>query len=316
MTANTFLLSLGLLYFDRQNVKWPTPALSISGASAGLYQQPVTVAPGDTLSVFSGARSISADSSTVFTMTLSPINVDPIYRFTWTAGTAPGLRVARAVDLSAQTVAVTLNANETVTVAASAGSFSSAAVGDNVFVPGVGTGDPAGPFSESNVGFWVVLSKDGTSSSVVLSRRAGESFSGVTESVLVSSAGQLRVFSSGPVQRGDSVDVVAGFTAPVLRSYVVHEVTATWFEVVASDPLPPSEVGTGGTPPAFYNSAKAAILVTVDQECALSVNGVSERVAPVLAGSVPGFYAKSAPVYSLSITNRSAQVLSARVVGV
>lgn len=316
MTANSYQLSVSLNFFDASNAKWPTPLLSITAPGLGLYSQPAVIQPGDSYTFFSGQRSTASDSTTVYTMTLSPIPVDPIYRFTHSAGTAPVLRTARAVDLSPQTITVTLNTNETVTVTASSGSFSSAQVGDSVFIPGVATGDSAGPFSETNVGWWVVLSKSSTT--LTMCRRTGESFSGTGESVTVAAAGDFQVMSPGPVQRGDGVDVIAGFTAAILRSYTVREVAPTWFEIVASDPLPTSEVGTAtATPPRFYTAAKRLVWLLVDQEASVAVNGADPiPVSPVVAGHLPGPFIWSGPVYSLVATNRSAQELNALARGI
>lgn len=269
---------------------------------------------GETVTFFDGSRSIGGDSTTVLTLSLSPLEVDPIYRFTWTSGTAPGFRTARSVDLSGQSVSIQLNANQTVTVTGPAGSFASAQVADEVLVPGVLTGDASGPFSEANVGFWVVLAK--TSSTLQLARRATASFSGVTETVAVVTTGQLQVFAPGPVQVGDYVDVLASFSAPVRRSYQVTEVSPAWFEVVASDPLPSLEVGTAAAPPIFYSNAWKVAWLQVDQEATYSLNGgAAQRLAPLVPGSTAGDFWTTGPVWSLSVTNRSAQILNASLRG-
>lgn len=316
MTASTFLFNASLAYYDASNGKWSQPPFFATAPALGPYDQAAQVPPGESLTLFSGQRTITADTTTIFTMTLSPIPVDPIYRFSWTSGTAPGLHTDRGINLSSQTVTVTLNSNETVTIVANSGSFTAVQVGDQVFVPGTLTGDAAGPFNAANTGFWTVLSKAG-STTLTLARRTGESFSGISESVTVAAASDFQVASPGPVQRGDGVDVLAGFSAPILRIYTVREVTATWFEVVASDPLPTSEVGTGGTPPAFYTAAKRLIWVMVDQEATVTVNGgTPQRVSPLVAGQVPGFFIASSPVYSLAVANRSAQTMKVSVRGV
>ncbi len=313
--TSQYILQLALATYDAQGQKTTPPATTIYAPASFPYEQGATILPGASYTFFDGSRAIAADSTTAFTLSLSPLAMDPLYRFTWSGGTVPQLRISRAVDLSTHTITLTLNANQTLSVAASSGNFASAQVGDQVLVPGVLTGDTAGPFSEANVGFWVVLAKDGSSATLQLTRRSSESFSGLSESVTVASAAQFQVFAPGPVQVGDAVDVSAGFSVAVKRSYVVWEVSPTWFEVVVSDPLPILEVGVAGTPPTFYSNPKKVIWLQVDQEALVQVNGGSQRLAPVVPGQVSGQWLSTGPVWSLTVTNRSAQSMQAKVVG-
>jgi len=310
-------LTVGLTAFDAVGRKVDFPTLYITDEVAPQpYQQTLPVPPSTTVTFFDGTRSISANSTTVFTLTLSPLVLDPVYRLTWTAGTAPMLRTPRYVDLTDLLVTITVNANETATFASDDGIFSAVQVGDTIFIPGVSTGDPAGPFSEANCGFWNVLARSTDGSTMQLARRAGQPFSALGELVTVIAVGDLVAFSSGPVQIGDSVYISAGFSQPILRTWRVRELTATWFEIVASDPLPSTEVQTAGTPPVFYSSAKRALVLTVDQEADAVINGVSRRLSPPSPGSVPAVLALTGPVYSLSVTSRAAVAANAAAWGV
>lgn len=318
MPRSKTLLSVSLVAYDAQGSRTEFPELFITDESSPPlpFRESIALQPGASYTFYDGTRTTAADATTVFTLSLSPLVLDPVYRFTWSGGTNPALRVARATNLAAVLTTVTVNANETATFSAAAGTFSAAQVGDSVFVPGVVTGDPAGPFSEANAGFWTVLAKNGTGSQLQLSRRAGESFSAYGETVTPGAAGDFVVYGPGPVQVGDYVAVV-GFSAPVNRTWRVREVVPTWFEVVASDPLPSSEVGTAGTPPAFYSQAKRIAAVAADQQLDLVVDGVQQpRLAPVSPGSVPGVRLQTGPTFSLVVTNASANVANVSVWGV
>ncbi len=308
--VSQYVLQLGLAVYDAAGNK-SAPAATIFGDAEFPVEQGASISPGTTHTFFDGTRSIAADATSILAFTLSPINVDPIYRFMWTGGAHLGLRTSRAVDLSAKSVTMALNANETVTLTTDPGSFTSVVSSDWLFIPGVKTGDPIGPFSEENVGYWVILSKDVAGGVLQLARIAPAGFSGRSETVVVSTAPQLLAFSAGPVQIGDSVDVQAGFSLPILRSYVVSALTPDWFEIVASDPLPSFEQGVAAVPPVFYYDAQQVSWLQVDQEALVVANGVAKRLSPVVPGVVSGQWLSTGPNWSLAVTNRSARVMKA-----
>lgn len=318
MPRSQTLLSVSLVAYDSQGNRVDFPSLFLVDESSSPlpYREAVALQPGGSYTFFDGTRTTGADGTTVFTLALSPLVLDPVYRFTWTGGTSPALRTPRAVSLAAVATTVTVNANETATFAAPAATFAAAQVGDSVFVPGVVTGDSASPFNEANAGFWTVLAKNGAASQLQLARRVGESFSAFGETVIPVSASDFVVFGPGPVQVADYVRVV-GFSAAVNRTWRVREVVPTWFEVVASDPLPSAEVGAAGTPPTFYSQAKRLLGVTTDQQVDPTVNGVAlPRLVPVSPGSVPGVLLETGPVFSLAVTNASANVANVSAWGV
>jgi len=314
--VTSYNVLLSLLTYDSNNNKTGFPNVSFTDESPLPFEITETVPPGTTLSLFNGTRTVSIAPSTVFTLTLSPLVIDPLYRMTWTAGTNPVLRTDRGVDLTGRSVAVTMLANETVTVDALVNDFSGVLVGDTVCIPGLLTGDSAGPFNEANVGFWQVLSKNNTSSQLQLARAPSTGFSGITETVTVTSASQFFVYSPGPVQIGDYVNIVNGFSSPVCRTWKIQSVTSRWFEIMASDPLPSLEVGTAGASMDFYSHNKRFFYLLVDQEAEATLNSVMTRISPSQAGYMSGLLAKSGPSYSLSVTNKSAQPLSLKVRGV
>lgn len=315
-TQPRFSFTTSLTVFNPDGNRFLGPPVVASGPASAPYEQGADIQPGGSYTFFDGTRTIAADGTTVFTFTLSPLNVDPIYRFTWSAGTRPGLRTDRGIDLSGLPVTIGVNSNETITMSAAAGSFLPVQVADEIMIPGLTTGDPAGPFSEANVGRWIVLAKNGGSSILQLSRPIGTSFSALGQTVTVASAAQVVAMSPGPVRIGDSVRVISGFSDPICRAYVVSQVAPDWFEIVTSEALPSVEVGAAGVPPIFYSNAKVFAMMSFDQELSLAVNGASPQPwSPISPGQVPGFWAQTGPIWSLRAINRSAQVLRALVRG-
>lgn len=276
---------------------------------------PYTIDPGATATLFSNSRTTTGDGTTQYTLALSALS-STRYRFTWTGGTNPTLRTARALSLSGRTVTVTANANLTLTMATQTGDWSAVQVGDTVFVPDTTTGDGASPLNIMNVGYWTVLAVAGDGSSVQLARPVGSGFIGYSQAVPLTTNAQVVAYSAAGVQVGDSVDVNAGFTGPILQTYTVVAVTSTWFEVVSSLPLPSSAVATpGASGVQFYNVAKRWIRVEADQLCVVRYNGDAgntNKVAPWAPADSDnvGHDEKTGPVWSLAVVNLSSAPLN------
>lgn len=273
---------------------------------------PYTVDPGATFTLFSGTRATSLDNTTEFQLTASAIvGATNRYRFTWdTVGTAPVFRTDRNLTPNGHTMTMTANANQTETMTSSTvGDFAAVQVGDWVFLPDPSTGDAASPFSPLNTGYWTVLSKDGTSTTLQLARLPGVAFSGTTEVVAVTSNTQVWAFSAAGVQVGDSVSVSAGFSPAVFGTYAVVAVTSKWFEVIATQPLPVTQTAVPGTTGMqFYNVAKRWFKVEYDQVCVLRINGDTTNNntcgpwSPA-DGDNTGWHEKVGPTWSLVVVN-------------
>lgn len=320
MDATLKLSDLTLAFGDRSTATspqkkffdWQVDAtVSVSNPKS----EPYSVPAGQSLLLFSGVRTILADVTTEWMISLSSLASDR-YRFTNSAGTAPGLRTARAVDLDAQTAVWTSNANLTATLVSDVGSFSVAQVDDILFVPGTSTGDVAGPFSSSNEGYWIIMSISANGSTVQLGRPTGTAFTAATETAALTDPDQIQVFSSAGVQVGDGVTVSAGFATAVLKSYNVVAVNPYWFEVVSTSPLPVAATAIPGVSGIqFYSSAKCYVEMYADQECVLRLNGDTSdanRISPWQAGDINqlGRYVKSGPAWSATVVNKSQQELS------
>jgi hypothetical protein len=282
----------------------------ISGISVSNFKtEGYTIQVGGTLNAFNGARATSVASDTVFSMALT--SLDPSrYRLSWTGGTDPVFRNSRGVACSGVSMALTVNANATLTVVAGSAIFTSVQAGDSVYIPGVTTGESSGPFSPLNEGGWIVLSKSG-SNSLTLVRAPGTDFVGVTETQTPSADSQFRVFSSAGVQVGDSVDISQGFSIGSLNTFDIVLVTDTFVDIESAIPLANE---TGITPGAsgiqFFFSVKSFLYVEASQQVALRLNGdsgVTQRICPVPTddGSLaPGNYMKRGPVWSIQIVNK------------
>lgn len=266
------------------------------------------VAPGAEITLFSGIRTLTANGSTNYALSLSTL--DPSrYRLTWAgAGTDPTFRTARSVAVAATTLTLTLLANQTLTVTCSAGAvFGAVVVGDIVTIPGVATGDTA-LFDPLNEGDWIVMAA--TSTTLTLKRDAGTVFSGASEAQAVASNSEFFVYSADGVQVDDILDITAGFTSDTLRSYRVLSVTSKWVEFVSSLPLAAQTVVPGASGIAFYSSAKRFVYLEADQEIAVKFNGntgENDRIEPMVAGteSGRGWAEKFGTAYSLVVKNRS-----------
>lgn len=314
------LTSSSLAYADlgatsnplKRNVDW---AIQRSYPVRNAGGTPLTLAPGETVSVFSGARSTSIGSSTSFRLALSPLS--PVrYRFTNDAGTLPALRTDRGLLVAGTPITATVNANSTLTLSAAPGTFTGTVSTDTLFIPGVSTGDSASPFSSINEGYWVVLSVAINGSSVQLSRPSGTSFSGVSELVTPSTDDQVQTYSALGVQVGDKVTITAGFDISVQGTYSVSAVNPKWFEVLAIQPLPTGVSAVPGVSGIqFYTLAKRYLRVEVDQECVLRLNGDTtdlNRLTPWVAGDPENtsFFEKVGPTWSATIVNKSTSSLN------
>lgn len=304
---------------QRRHFDWGRSIQAIPVTNPKSY--PYTIPAGQTASIFSGTRTTTIDNTTGFTISQSPL-LPTRYRFDGNIGTAPGLRVDRGFTASFQTYTWDLGGIPGVMALQSStvGAFAAVQINDNLWVPGLTTGDVAGPFNALNEGMWVVVAKDPSSSVVALSRPPGSTNPGFSESVVVGAIPDaLQFFSPTGVQIGDTVDISNGFFPAALQSFIVVEVTSKWFEVIAPSGLP---VGMSGQPTAtgmiFYSSAKRLVIVEADQEIAVQYNGDTtqlNRVSPIAPADPEqtGFEWKWGTTWSLSIVNRSSMPVNVNV---
>lgn len=315
MNGTLKLIGTTLAYADvgvtsnptRKYADWATQR---TYAVANPKTEPYTVDPGATLTVFNGVRTTAVDGTTQFTLALSTL-APTRYRFTFSAGTDPILRTARALALATKSVTVTVNNNLTVTMASAALDWTAVQVGDTVFIPDTTTGDAAAPFNPLNVGYWTVLAVAGDGSSVQLARPSGTGFVGFSEVVTVASNAQVLAFSAAGVQVNDKVRISAGFSTTVQGTYKIIAVTSKWFEITSTLPLPTGVSALpGATGIQFFSSAKRYMRVEGDQSFILRWNGDASNLNQIdpwapADGDQTGWDEKCGPVWSAIIVNLS-----------
>jgi hypothetical protein len=273
------------------------------------------VVAGDSYTFFNGSRTTAIDGTTAFDVTANPALAN-VYRFTRSAGTVPALRTARTPVLGGApfaTLSVVVQADASVTMQLTDGTWGDVVAGDTVFIPGASTGDAATPIDILNEGLWIVLAV--LSSTVIQCGRAtGETFSGTSSSVTLTSTSQVLAFSAAGVQLDDSVAISNAFAASTQKTFTVSQVTPSWFEVTSTTVIP---LETGKLPTAtgmiFYSSAKRFVRVECDQELVVRLNGATTdylRTSPVDPADTEqvGWFEVFGPVWSLTVVNKSSQI--------
>lgn len=262
--------------------------------------------PGDEKIIFDGTRTTTVDGSTQFNVTM----IDALtgrYRIAWSGGNHPGFRTVRSMTITGA-LTLTALANNSLFIEASSGSpFSNVQSGDNIYLD-------AAEFNPINGGFWSVLNSAG--SSMTLVRFPGEDFSGVSETVTLSSQSSILAYSPTGVQVGDKVTISSGFAVALRRTFRVEAVTSNWIEIFSSTALPSqTNIQPDSTGMRFYTSAKKFLRVEADQECVIRVNSDSTDnniVSPWSAGDFyqMGEYARTGPTWALKIINKSSMALN------
>lgn len=306
-----------------QLVNWTKKLLNISVTRPSSRQY--FLDPNQTLTIFDGQRSTAIDGTTAFTVTLSPLSSSR-YRITNSAGTAPAFRTARALSLSGIAVTFAIVANGTVEVSVTpANTFVNVQVGDQVWIPGVTTGDATGPFNQANEGLWSVLAVSAISGQaarkLTLKRLNTSDPEGSSETVTPPLDTDFIAFSAAGVQPDDHVEFASSNWSQTLRSsFLVDRVTPTWFEIISTESLP-LDVGVlpSSTGLIFYNDSKRFVRVEADQEAAIRFNGDSGslvRISPLSPADpdAAGWIEKFGPTWSLAVVNRTPYQMTLTVI--
>lgn len=298
-----------------KRVDWSQKFLGIpvSNPKSNAYE----IEPGATSIIFDGAKVTLADNTTAYDLSLSALDSSR-YRITWTGGTAPQFRTPRGISIAGATVAVAVNSNNSVTLIVAGGNFTGAVVGDDVLIPGLVSGDAAGPFNAINTGYWTVIGV--TATTLTLARPQGMGFEAIAEAAIATATGDILVYSTAGIQIGSVVDLLVGFQGPALKSYRILAVTPTWFEVQSTVPLA-AEAGVvpGTSGIQFYTAAKRFLRMEFDQECVLRFNGDAGSyniVTPWQPGDpdLVGECVKVGTTWRLVVVNRTTATLHLLVI--
>lgn len=271
------------------------------------------ISPGQEKLIFDGTRSIALDNTTVIDFALVTGTADR-YRFTWSGGTDPAFRTARTFSIAGASVTVAAQANSTAVLTVTGGSFTGITVGDTLWI------NSTSAFNPVNQGFWTVLAVSATSMTVARADGTNNMYS--EGPIVVVSAADFKAFSADGVQVGDKLEVSAGFSTSILRSYSIVAVTSTYLEVSSTATLPNQSSilpGIGGM--LVFTALKRWLRIEADQECVIRVNGDTssfQRLSPWASGDQTkiGEYVKTGPVWSLKILNKSVFPANAIIISV
>ena len=279
--------------------KWnrDTQGLSVDEPSS----QCVDLPAGQSLSLFSGIISSSADATTTWDIALKPGSSN-VYRISHNGGTAPAFRTDRTEGSDATTeVTVTKNA-KLLTFQATGGTIW------DLFSGGVQVGDEVrvgSGFNAANQGKYKILSFSIDSFTV-------ENEIGQAEGPVVLGAGfadVVNIFSADGVQVGQKVDIVAGFSSVSFGTYEIVDVNPDYIEFFSSESLP-SETAVSNNPDAIliYNNAKQFLYIESDKKLDIKINGstVTNEIIPMTAGTTkkPGIFMSSASIKNAEIVNK------------
>lgn len=257
---------------------------------------PIALAPGVTQTIMSLTRTLSFSGATSFVIADVPGSTDVQIQ------TSFGQRVGRTDGDSTTQWTVTRTNNLTrlfFTGTGTAPNFSSMQVGDGVTL---GAG-----FNTFNQGDFTIvnLSVSGTYIEFVNPIGTGET-------VLA----QVDVYSNGPVQVGDVIDISNGaFSYPNQGQFKITRVTDTLVEFSNPNAVPETVTGvTSGF--VVYPVAAKWMLMAVDHRIKIAFNGEATfgtEVEPPVDGDInnnPGLLLKRGKIFQLDITNPGLSVAS------
>jgi len=279
---------------QRQNFKWTreTTDFSISSALSETFQ----TAPGATQALFSGTRSLTQDNTTTYSLALAPFSTST-YQLSYVSGMVPGFRTLRTIGTNATSQVTTSINGPVLTYTFTGGTLpnlSSVQVGDQVLI--------GNQFNLANQGIFQIISTTSTSISVV-------NPTGYVQGPITLGSGyatQLRIFSAGNVQVGDTLVINSGFSPVSQNSYEITQVTDSYVQFSYAGALPTETVTTEVT---AYTMAKTMIYMECDQKCEILINGAvtGPIVTPIVSNGVayPGLFLLNSVIWSLSVTNNS-----------
>jgi hypothetical protein len=281
------------------HVKWnrDLQALSVSEPTSKCVDLP----SGQSLSLFSGTVSTSADGTTTWDIALAP-NSSTKYRISHNGGTAPAFRTSRNEGHDATTqVTITKNAKLLTFTSTGGTAFDlitgSVQVGDEVRV--------GAAFNSANQGKYKILSF--TATSFTVENEIGQAEGPIT--LGASFATEINIFSQDGVQVGDKVDILSGFSSVTFGTYDIVDVSHDYIEIYSGESLP-TEAGVSNSPDAFliYRDAKQFLFIESDKKLDIKINGstITNEIIPMTAGTAkkPGFFMSSASIKSAEIINK------------
>lgn len=257
---------------------------------------------GQSLSLFAGSISTSADNTTTWNIALKS-GTTQTYVISKASGTSPAFRTARTTGADA-TTQITVTKNASLLTFSSTGGTAL-----NLIVGGVAVGDEVRIgtlFNVVNRGKFKVLAR--TATSFTIENENGQAEGPIT--LGVGFADQINIFSAAGVQVGDKVDLKAGFSSVSFGSYEITDVSPDYIEIYSGDALP-TENGVSNNPAALliYRDSKNFLYIESDKKLSIKIDdsATPNQLNPMMAGttSIAGVFMSSAPMKSVEITNTS-----------
>lgn len=284
------------------NVRWERSAQGISISEP--TSKSLVLAAGQSLSLFDGIQTISADNTTKWDITLKS-GTSNTYKISYASGTLPVFRTLRSVTYDA-TTEVTITKNAKLLIFESTAGTIFDLINDGVIVGDeVRIGDG---FNVTNQGKFSILALTATSFTI-------ENESGEAEGPIVLGADfadDIRIYSANGVQVGSKIDIIDGFSSVSFGAYEITDVADDFIEFFSNDSLP-SELDVSNNPDAFliYQDAKQFIYIESDQKLDIKINGstVTNQLNILSAGTArkPGMFMNSGSLKSVEIVNKSQQ---------
>lgn len=267
------------------------------------------LAPGESKTLFNGSRSLSQTSSTQYQLLLKTGTTNT-YQMLWVGGPAPVFRTLRTTGADATTQATVTKSANVITIASTGGTAFNFIVGGVVVGDFVSVGND---FSQVNQGRFQLIQATATSISFINPNGTAEG----PITMGADFADQVRVYSSGPVQVGDTLNITATFSPATYGAYEITGVQDNLIEFYSNESLVQETVTGNGI--AIYSAAKKLIYLETDKKVGININGSPESALEPFYDQnvdVPGMMLKKTLVYSLVVTNSSVDAATMYYAGI
>lgn len=293
-------VNLGLLaYQDGPSTNQPRLRLadlqwSLQGITTNNFKNiPISLAPGETQTITTTARTLTVSPSDTFEVTNLGSGIMRV------AGDfVPRTGRAYGDGTTQWTTTKSGSAVKMQAVGGTMPTFAGMSVGDQITI--------AAGFNPLNQGTFIILSKGADYVEFVNPYAEAE----------VAVMGTLYIYSPGPVQKGDTLDITASeFAFPNQGSFSIVAVTDQYIDVLNPNVFPQSvtNVNDGFT---IYQSAFKWMALMVDRKIFVGLNGDAPgkvEVEPAVEGDLaknPGMFVKRGKVFEVQLKNSGQQVAS------
>ena len=256
----------------------------------------VSLAAGETLSLFSGVVSISDDGTTSYNISLVSGSSNT-YKIAHNSGTAPVFKAARNLSSDATTEITVTKNGPLLTFTSTSGTLLSLIAGGAVVGDEVRIGDG---FNIVNQGKYKILAL--TATSFQIENDAGQAEGPIVLGALF--ADILQIFSAAGVQVGDKVDLLSPFSLVTVGTYEITDVNPDYIEIYSFKSLPSETNITVQLN--IYNNSKQYIYIESDKILSLSIDNMSVgKIEQLKAGTSikKGIFMKSGSMYQASVKN-------------